>query len=94
MVSFSIGKIGEREGEKERRPSFSLRFSEFRRSKFIKLRVKVHLLDVGYAYIPKMRDFTEGCSCNCELDVKLLNHQNWTSIAQVMVHFIPGTATA
>ena len=27
------------------------------------------------------------CSCNCELDVMLLNHPNWTSITQVMVHF-------
>ena len=27
------------------------------------------------------------CSCNCEIDVRLLNHQNWTSITQVMVHF-------
>ena len=25
-----------------------------------------------------------------ELDVRLLNHQNWTSTAQVMVNFIPG----
>ena len=33
------------------------------------------------------------CSCNCELDVRLLNHQNWTSIAQVMVNFILGTVT-
>ena len=30
--------------------------------------------------------FHENCSCNCELDVRLLNHPNWTSIAQVMVH--------
>ena len=27
------------------------------------------------------------CICNCELDVRLLNHPNWTSIAQVTVHF-------
>ena len=26
------------------------------------------------------------CSCNCEIDVRLLNHPNWISIAQVMVH--------
>ena len=26
------------------------------------------------------------CSCNYELDVKILNHPNWTSIAQVIVH--------
>ena len=34
------------------------------------------------------------CSCNCELDVRLLNHQNLTSKTQVMVHFIPETVTA
>ena len=27
------------------------------------------------------------CICNCKLDVRLLNHPNWTSITQVMVHF-------
>ena len=27
------------------------------------------------------------CSCICELDVKLLNHPNWTSTTHVMVHF-------
>ena len=48
-----------RKREKERRPSFSLRFSEFRRSEFVEQRVKVHLFDEGYAYIPKMRDFTK-----------------------------------
>ena len=48
------------EGERRERehPSFSLRSLEFRRWEFIKLRVKVHLLYEGYAYIPKMRDFT------------------------------------
>ena len=28
------------------------------------------------------------CNCICELDVRLLNHPNWTFIAQVMVHFL------
>ena len=27
------------------------------------------------------------CRCICELDVRLLNHPNWTSTARVMVHF-------
>ena len=27
------------------------------------------------------------CSCIYELDVRLLNHPNWTSTTQVMVHF-------
>ena len=28
------------------------------------------------------------CSYNHELDVRLLNHPNWTSITQVKVHFL------
>ena len=28
------------------------------------------------------------CSCICELDVRLLNHPNWTPKAQVMVHVL------
>ena len=32
---------------------------EFYRSKFVELRVKVHLLNEGYAYMPKRRDFIE-----------------------------------
>ena len=28
------------------------------------------------------------CSCIRELDVRLLNHLNWTSTTQVMVHFL------
>ena len=30
------------------------------------------------------------CFFNCELEVRLLNYPNWTSIAQVMVHLISG----
>ena len=52
-----------RERERELReiehPSFSFRSSEFRWSEFIELRVKVHLFDEGYVYIPTRRDFTE-----------------------------------
>ena len=40
-------------------PSFSLRSSKFHRSKFVEPRVKVHLLNESYAYIPKRRDFTK-----------------------------------
>ena len=39
--------------------NFFLRSSEFSRSKFVEPRVKVHLLNEGYAYIPKRRDFIE-----------------------------------
>ena len=38
---------------------FFRRSSEFRRSEFIELRIKIHLLDEGYAYVPRTRDFTE-----------------------------------
>ena len=33
------------------------------------------------------------CSYIGEIDVRLLNHRNWTSITRVMVHFF-GTATS
>ena len=33
--------------------------TEFRRSEFIESKVKVHLLNKGYAWVPKRRDFTE-----------------------------------
>ena len=32
---------------------------EFHRSEYVELRTKVHLLDEGYAHVPKRRDFTE-----------------------------------
>ena len=32
---------------------------EFRRSKFVEQRVKVHSLDEGYVWVPKGRDFTK-----------------------------------
>ena len=40
------------------------------------------------------RVLRRSCICICELDVRLLNHPNWTSTAQVMVHLIPMTAIA
>ena len=30
----------------------------------------------------------------CEIDVRFLNHPNWTSVAQIMVYLIPGTTIA
>ena len=51
-------EIGERE-RKKRTLSFSLRSTEFRRSYFVKLITKVHLINEGYVYIPKMRDFAK-----------------------------------
>ena len=52
----------EREGEKkkkERNPSFFPRSTKFRQSEFVGLRTKVYHLYEGYAYIPKMNDFTK-----------------------------------
>ena len=51
----------EKEGEKKkkRNPSFFQRSTEFRRLEFVEPRTKVHLLDEGYAWVPKKRDFTE-----------------------------------
>ena len=48
-----------REGERREREhlSFYLRSSEFHRSEFVESRVKVHLLDEGYAFIPKKEGF-------------------------------------
>ena len=45
--------------EGEKAPNFSLRPTEFRRSKFIEPRTKVHLIDEDYAWVPKTWDFTE-----------------------------------
>ena len=51
-------KEREREGEKKNR-NFSLRFTKFRLSEFIKPRTKVHLLEEGYARVPKTKDFAK-----------------------------------
>ena len=37
--------------------------------------------------------FHSNFSCINELDVRLLNHPNWPTTTQVMVHLIHGTAT-
>ena len=47
------------EEKEESIPTFSLRSPEFYQSEFIKSRVKVHLLDEDYAWVPKRRDFTK-----------------------------------
>ena len=38
---------------------FLRRFSEFCRSESIEPRIKIYLLDKGYVYIPRTRNFTE-----------------------------------
>ena len=56
-IRFMLGEKCEREQEKnkkkKRNPSFSLRSTEFRRSEFVGPKMKVHLLDEGYAWVPK-----------------------------------------
>ena len=55
----------EREEEKKRKrknPNFSLRSTEFRRSEFVRPGTKVYLLDEGYAWVSKTRDFIEDSS--------------------------------
>ena len=42
--------------------NLSLRSTEFRRSEFVGPRMKVHLLDEGYVWVPKTRDFAEDSS--------------------------------
>ena len=48
-----------REEGKKRVKSFLPRSTEFRWSKFVGPKMKVHCIDEGYAYVPKMRDFVE-----------------------------------
>ena len=45
-----------------RASSISLQSTEFRQSEFIGQRMKVHLLDEGYAWVPKTRDFSKDSS--------------------------------
>ena len=48
-----------RKERKKRAKSFLPRSTEFCQSKFIKLKMKVHLIDEGYAWVPKTHNFTE-----------------------------------
>ena len=48
----TVGKKG-----RVRTSSFFLRSTEFRQSNFVGSRLKVHRLDEGYAWVPKMMDF-------------------------------------
>ena len=53
----------ERERERERESSnFSLRSTEIGWSEFVGPRMKVHLLDEGYAWVLKTRDFAKDLS--------------------------------
>ena len=55
--SISTGCLNMRERGREKRKknlNFSLRSTEFHQSEFIGLRTKVHLLDKGYVWVPKI----------------------------------------
>ena len=53
--------VGERERGKRKKEiqDFFLRSTKFCKSEFIEPRVKVYLLDEGYMYVPKSKEFTE-----------------------------------
>ena len=53
----NYGREREKERKEKRAKSFSLRSMELLRSDFVEPRTKVHHIDKGYEYIPKMRDF-------------------------------------
>ena len=49
-----------RESEREKKKaSFSLRFTSFRRSDLVGLRVKVALRDESYVWVPESQDFAK-----------------------------------
>ena len=50
---------GGKRGRKESFQAFFRQSTKFHRSEFVKTITKVHRLDEGNAYIPKMRDFTK-----------------------------------
>ena len=51
--------VREKEGDGS---NFSLQSTEIGWSKFVRPRMKVHLLNEGYAWVPKTRDFAEDSS--------------------------------
>ena len=60
MSRISVGKKTlEREGDNS---NFSLRSTEIGWSEFVGPRTKVYLLDKGYAWVPKTRDFAKDSS--------------------------------
>ena len=52
----------EKRKNKNKNSNFSLRSTEFRRLEFVGPRTKVHLIDEGYVWVPKTRDFAEDSS--------------------------------
>ena len=50
-------KVGE--DRKMKHKSFLLISTEFRQSKFVGIKMKIHLIEEGYMWVPKTRDFAE-----------------------------------
>ena len=59
MISFSWFCSRKIKGREDESSSFSLRYTKFRRSEFVWPIMKVHRIDEGYAWVPKMRYFSE-----------------------------------
>ena len=56
---FPVCGRGRERQRRERASSFSLRSTKLRWSDFVEPRTKVRHIDEGYAWVPRMRDFTE-----------------------------------
>ena len=52
-------EIREKREREERSSNFSLQYTEIDGSIFVGLRNKDHLLDKGYAWVPKTQDFAK-----------------------------------
>ena len=62
-TDFSCWRENVREREREGKSSnFSLRSTEISWSEFVGIKMKVHLLDKGYTWVPKTQDFSEDLS--------------------------------
>ena len=78
IISFFWFEL-EREGEKKN-TNFSLRSTEFCRSKLVEPGTKVHLLDESYAWVPKTQDFAKDSSGGFgKSKVSSLGSVHWTS---------------
>ena len=66
VIQWKSKLVGKKEEEKrergERSSNFSLRSTEIGGSVFVRPKTKDHMLDKGYAWVPKTRDFVEDSS--------------------------------
>ena len=59
-----------REERNKRVKSFSLRSTRFRRSEFVRSRIKVHRIDESYVWVLKTQDFAEMTKPKIFLDLR------------------------